>query len=185
MNEVLRVIAERRSVRKYKPEQIKEEELKLILEAGLQAPSGHNDQPWFFTVIQNRELMNEINEESKAGMRNSSIDWMINMANNSLTDLMYGAPTLVVIAGRTDAISSFADQCAAIQNMLLAAESLGIGSCWLGLTNFYLKKRENLDKLGIPEGYEAYYCITLGYKAEGVSYTAPKRKNPDCIKIIK
>lgn len=185
MNEVLKVIANRRSIRKYKSEQISDEELKMIIEAGLQAPSGHNDQPWFFTVIQNRELLKEISEKSKEELRKSGIEWMVKMGENSALDLLYGAPTAIAVAVKEDAISPNADEGAAIQNMLIAAESLGIGSCWIGLTASYFKEKENLKKLGIPEGYRGHYIVTLGYKEEGLNLSAPKRKNSDCIKFIK
>ena len=185
MNEVLKAIANRRSIRKYKSEQIKDEELNLIIEAGLQAPSGHNDQPWFFTVIQNKELIKEINEKSKEGLKNSGIEWMVNMGSNPSLDLFYGAPTVIAVAVRKDAVTPLADEGAAIQNILIAAESLGIGSCWIGLTTPYFGAKENIEKLGIPEGYEPHYTVTLGYKAEGLNLSAPKRKNPDCVKFIK
>ncbi|MBU3178504.1 nitroreductase family protein [Clostridium estertheticum] len=58
MNEVLKTIKNRRSVRSYFSEQTKQEELDLIIESGIYAPSGNNDQPWHFTVIQNKENIN-------------------------------------------------------------------------------------------------------------------------------
>ena len=65
MNEVLKAIKERRTTRKFKPEQIKEEELQSIIEADLYAPSGTNQQPWHFTVIQNKDLIDQMDFEAK------------------------------------------------------------------------------------------------------------------------
>ena len=78
MNDVLKAIAGRRSVRQYR-RAIKDAELHAILEAGLQAPSGHNDQSWYFAVVQKREMIDEINEGSKAEMRKSNITWIVDL----------------------------------------------------------------------------------------------------------
>ena len=84
MNEVIAAIRSRRSVRRYKPEQIGEKELQAILEAGLYAPSAHNDQSWHFTVIQNKDLLARMNRAAKEGMAASEIDWMRGMAGQGL-----------------------------------------------------------------------------------------------------
>ena len=70
MRNTLDVIKERRSIRKFKPEQIKEEELQAIVESGLYAPSAINKQSWNFTVIQNQEILAELNEATKNVARN-------------------------------------------------------------------------------------------------------------------
>jgi len=81
MNEVLKTIARRRSIRQYSEEQIKDTELRAILEAGLQAPSGHDSQPWHFAVIQKRELIDEISAGSKMEMRKSAVDWIAKLGD--------------------------------------------------------------------------------------------------------
>jgi len=65
MNETIQTILSRRSVRSYSSEQIKDEELDLILKAGLYAPSAHNQQSWHFTVIQDKEVINKLNKAAK------------------------------------------------------------------------------------------------------------------------
>ena len=65
MNEVLKTIAKRRSIRKFESKQISDSDLHAILEAGLQAPSGHNDQSWYFSVIQDSKLIKELSDGSK------------------------------------------------------------------------------------------------------------------------
>ena len=183
MNEVMKTIKNRRSIRNYLPEQIKDEELETIIEAGIYAPTAHNDQPWHFTVIQNRELIDFINKESKEVMKNSEYEWMRNIAKNDKIHLLHNAPTVFVVSGRKDAISPRVDCSAAIENMFLAAESLGIGSCWIGFVRFFFTKKDNIAKLGIPEGYEPYYAFTLGYKAIN-NVKAPERKR-DVVNYIK
>lgn len=184
MNDVINTIKNRRSIRAYKSEQIKQEELDAIIEAGLYAPSGHNTQPWHFTVIQNREVIRHINEVSKEVMRLSEIEWIRNMGLLSNSDLTYGAPTLVIVSGRRDAITCETDCGAAVQNMLLAAESMNIGSVWLGLITFCFKKKDEVKKINIPEGYEPIYGVAFGYNLKDTQPPTPKR-NYDVVDYIR
>ena len=85
---------------------------------------------------------------------------------------MHNAPTVVFVSAKSDATNMQADCSAAIENMLLAAEGLDIGSCWLGLVAIYFSVEENLKKLHIPEGYTPLYGVALGYKVE------PNEPNP-------
>jgi len=175
MNETLNVIKNRRSTRAFKQEQIKPEELELIVEAGTFAPSGHNSQPWYFTVIQKREVIDHINETSKEVMAQMEIEWMRNAGMNQAFDITYKAPTLIIVSGRKDGITWKTDCAAAIQNMLIAAESLNIGSVWVGFAAFCFNKPGEAEKLGIPAGYEPFYGVALGYKAQD-NPPAPERK---------
>ncbi|MGE5327885.1 MAG: nitroreductase family protein [Deltaproteobacteria bacterium] len=184
MNEVLKTIKSRRSIRAFKSEQIKQEELNLIIEAGIHAPSGHNTQPWHFTVIQNRDVINHISNVSKEVMATVDIDWIRNAGLNPNYDITYKAPTLIIISGRKDAISGRTDCDAAIQNILIAAESLNIGSVWLGFAAFCFQKQGEAEKVGIPEGYEPYYGIALGYKLRDKQIPVPKR-NYDVVNYIR
>ena len=183
MNEVLKTIKNRRSIRKYLPEQIKDEELDLILESARYAPTGHNDQPWHFTVIQNKELIDKMSVESKKLMAESSVDWMAKMGKAENLHLFYNAPTVIVVSGKKDAVSPLVDCCAAIQNMLIAAESLDIGSCWIGLVKFFFESEENVAKFNLPEDYEPYYAVCFGYK-DSSNNRAPER-NKNIVNYIK
>jgi len=176
MNEVLKTIKRRRSVRRYKQEQLSKETLDLIVEAGIYAPSGHNDQPWYFTIIQNGEMLKNINEKTKQAMSKSNIDWIQKMGSSANYHITYNAPTLIIVSGRKDALAWQADCAAAIQNMLIGAESLNIGSVWLGVLTFFFNQEEEVVKLGIPEGYQPYYGIALGYKSNEKELLAPERK---------
>lgn len=175
MNEVLKAIKSRRSIRKYSPDQIRDESLELILEAGIYAPTACNEQPWHFTVIQNAGTLRHINDKVSELMAMSEEDWVRNMGMNPSFQVTYDAPTLIIVSGRKDATAMEADCAAAIQNMLIAAESLDIGSVWLGLVRSLFNDKEEMDKLSIPEGYEPYYGVAFGYKAESKSPAAPKR----------
>jgi len=183
LNEVLRNIKSRRSIRKYRNEQIKDEELEMILESAIYAPTGGNDQPWHFTVVQNKELIDEMNKKCKKAMVEVPVDWIAKMGKAENLHIFYNAPTVIVVLGKEDATSPLPDCCAAIQNMLLAAESIGIGSCWIGLARFFFEDKENIKKLGVPEGYKPYYGVSLGYKASN-NNKAPER-NKDVVNYIK
>lgn len=175
MNEVLKVIKSRRSVRNYKQEQISQKSLDLIIEAGVYAPSAHNEQPWHFTIIQNQQMLQHINEIVSELMTKSDIKWIQKMGSNPAFKVTYNAPTLIIVSGRKDAMAWSADCSAAIQNMLIAAESLNIGSVWLGLLRFFFQQEGEVNKLGIPEGYAPYYGVALGFKEVEKEQAAPKR----------
>ncbi|HML89319.1 MAG TPA: nitroreductase family protein [Methylomusa anaerophila] len=174
MNEVIKIIKRRRSIRKFRPDQIKDAELKAILDAAIYAPSGHNEQPWFFSVIQNDSFIDELSSKAKEVMATSQVDWIAKLGKKK-RHILYNAPTVIVISGRKGANSPLADCCAAIQNMLLAAESLNIGSLWVGLIAHAFGDGRILVRLQIPEGYEPYYAVCLGYKQEQVNPVAAER----------
>jgi nitroreductase len=181
MNEALSVIKSRRSVRAFLPRQIGDEELKAILEAGIYAPSGQNTQPWFFTVLQNAGLIEKVN------------DWIIDEAkfvNNPKAReiaatpnaaIFRKAPTVLIVSGnKADPLSVESCSCAA-QNMMLAAESVGLGSCWICYVG-YLGNREQYEasyrqELKIPEGYVPLFGLTIGYKSGSSEVVHPRRKN--------
>lgn len=179
MNEVIENILSRRSVRVYSDEQIRQEDLDLILKAGYNAPSGCNMQPWHFTVVQNKDLMTEMNVESKKEFADSENEMFRKMAENEKYDIFYNAPTTIIVSGEKTGVTSLIDCSAATQNMILAANSLSIGSCWVGLITYLFKSqqgKEYIERLQIPEGYEPYYAITLGYKKFPNPKMPPRRE---------
>lgn len=178
MNKVLEVIKSRRSIRKYLPEQLKEEELQAILEAGNYAPSAHNEQSWHFTVIRNKELLDRMSARTKEVMAAQDADWVKAMGTNKDFHVFYHAPAVVVVSMRTSALAPMVDCCAAIENMLLAAESLDIGSCWIGLARFYFAQKEELPRLKVPAGYEPCYAVTFGYKGQHPAKALPRTAAP-------
>lgn len=171
---------DRRSVRVYSEDQIKQEDLDAILESGYNAPSGCNMQPWHFTVVQNRELIDELSVECKKEFLNSENEMFRKMAENENYNIFYNAQTIVVISGEKISPTALIDCSAATQNMILAAESMGIGTCWIGLLAFLFRGarvEEYTKKLQIPDGYEPYYAITLGYKKYPSPKPQPRREN--------
>ena len=184
MNEVLKTIARRRSTRRFKADQIGPEELEAILAAGLQAPTAHNDQSCYFIVVQDPRLIEEMSEGSKTEMRKAPIDWIAGAGRAEGYNIYYAAPTVIIVATRRDAVIPEADASAAIENMMIAAESLGIGSCWIGFAKFYFARPESARRLEVPDGYEVRYGVALGYRPEGAGSQAPARKREKYYHII-
>ena len=136
MNETMKSILSRRSTRVFMPDQIKEEELTTIIEAGLYAPSAHNQQSWNFTVVQNLELLNQLSNDAKEAAKHFDDHLIQQLANNEKFHAFYHAPTAIIISGEEKAMMPEVDCAAATENMLIAAESIGVGSCWVGFIGF-------------------------------------------------
>ena len=178
MNEILKIIRNRRSTRVFLPEQIKEEELNAILEAGIYAPSATNKQPWHFTVVQNKDLIDRLNYSFKEFAKKSDNDYLRKFGNNEKFHVFYNSPTVILVSGDETNRYSPIDCAAAVENMLIAGESLGIGSCWIGLIEYSLNSKEGeefLKELQIPEGFKQIHAISLGYK-KGNLINGPARK---------
>ena len=167
MNEVLQTIKNRRSVREFKSDPIRKEDIEIMVEAGTYAPSGHNQQPWLFIVIQDREMMYAFSEECKAAMSRIPVEWIKKTGSDLNLDLTHGAPVLVIIASQKRAVTGRTDCTAAMENMLLAAESLGISSCWMSSLMFIADDRGAIREFGVPDGYLAQQAAVFGYMAEG------------------
>lgn len=192
MNAVLENILTRRSVRAYKSEQISKEDLRVILIAGSYAPNGMGLQNWRFTAIQNPVVRNKVNEAIRQTLlsvpvvpeTHPYIVSLIEKAKDVNADFLYHAPTFILVSNLEGDGNSMPDSALAIGNMMLAAHSLGIGSCWLnqlpGLTHMP-QIRELLDELGIPKNHIVYGSVVMGYAA-GEAKPADPRK--DVLSII-
>jgi nitroreductase len=186
MNETLQIIRNRRSMRAFKPEQIKEEELNEILQAAIYAPSATNQQSWHFTVIQNKELIDKLSEDFKEAARKSGNDYLMKVGENEKFHVFYNAPTVILVSGDETKRSAPVDCAAAVENMLLAAESMDIGSCWVGFIANLLNSEEGkhyLKELGIPEGYRQIHSVALGYKK--VNRTAAPARKENTVNYIR
>lgn len=149
------VVLSRRSVRRYEQKEIPKNVLDKILEAARQAPSAGNRQPWHFIVLTDYGIKKELSK----GLFNRFIkDSPVTIVGCAHADL---------IAGRWSTISTTI----ALQNMVIAAWAMGVGSCWIG--DF---KEGNVKKLlGIPNKWSVVALISFGYPAEKPH---PKRKKP-------
>lgn len=181
MDQVLEVIKRRRSVRRFLTDQIDRDEVGRILDGALWAPSGHNAQPWHFLVLRDEALLDDLAQRTHALMAKSPCEWVRKLAARPGYHVFHHAPTVVVVSSEAEDVESgvlsyAADCSAAIQNMLLVAEAMNIGSCWIGLTKILFASGWDGTPLGIPEGYHPIYSIALGYKATPPSLEGPARR---------
>ena len=154
MNETLKDMKERRSVRKYKAEQIRDEELNAILEAGTWAPTGMGLQSAVMVVVQDPATI------AKLSKANAEIQ------GKPGTDPFYGAPTVVVVLADSSSRNWLQDGSLVMGNLMTAAASLHIGSCWINRAMEYFDTAEGKDLLkqwGLPETYRGVGNCVLGY----------------------
>ena len=149
MNEVLKTIEDRRSIRAYDPTPIPEADLQAIMTAALEAPTARNQQPWHFSVVTNRALLDEFDD-----------------ALNPEKSVTYKAPAVIFISAPIER-SFFAkiDCGIAVQTMALAAWSLGYGNVILGAPRMVFTGEKGPyfnEKFDIPEGYEFIIGLAVG-----------------------
>ena len=170
-NQVIENIMSRRSIRKYKEGPVARETMDIILECGINAPSGMNRQSWEIRVIDNPETAAKFKE----AMVNANKDVKPEMVEGCFR----GAPTLVFIANDPSYDFSPIDCGLLSENIMLSAWSLGVGSVCLGSPiRFLAKSPEATQMLGFSEGYTPIICIGLGYPDE-----SPEAKPRDKAKI--
>lgn len=178
MNQTIQTILNRRSTRAFTDQPVSRELIEQIVEAGLYAPSAHNQQPWHFTVIQNKELLNHMNLVAKAAARASESEFLQKAGHNENYNVFHNAPAVIVFSGDETAISPRLDTAAAAENMLLAAESLDLGACWVGMLRLCIAGTEGekiVERFELPENYTPYFALVIGHKAHA-NGAAPKRK---------
>jgi nitroreductase len=186
MNETLKVILNRRSIRQYKAKQIADSELKQILDCALHAPNAMNQQKWHFTVIQDKVMLNKMVNIIKENLINSSVDLLVQRASIPDYHTFHNAPTVILISADDKAKFAQIDCGAAAENIALAAESLNIGSCIITSSAFLFaseKGDELKKKLGIPNGYSHVCTVALGYKDCANPVASPR--NEGVINYIK
>lgn len=178
MNETIRTILARRSMRSYEARPVEEEKLAAILECAQFAPSAMNRQPWHFTVVLNRAMLNKISAENKKVLLASPDENVRQRAQDPNFDSFRGAPMAIIVSGANEASYAACDCANAVENMAIAATSLGLGSCYLGSFKIAMQSPEGaylLAELGIPEGYTPLYALSIGYGNETLGERAPRK----------
>ena len=167
MNEVIKALLERRSIRKFKPDMPGQELIDQILEAGLYAPNGKGEQNVISIVVRNKELREKLSRD------NCSI-W--NKPEGF--DPFYGAPLIIIVLSKKDWYNKQYDGALVMGNMMLAAHSLGLGSIWINRAReeFETEEYKNLLKdLNIEGEWEGIGHCAIGY-IDGDIPVAAKRK---------
>jgi nitroreductase len=178
INPTIETILSRRSIRKYESRPVEEEKIELILKCGQFAPSRQNGQTWHFTVVTNRDVLNRISAKNREIFLKSPDEKFRKMAEDPNYDSFRGSPMAIIVSGEGGENNAMADCANAVENMTLAAHSLGLGSCYLVSFRTALLAADGkpfLVELGIPEGYVPLLGLALGYGCETLGERAPRR----------
>ncbi len=169
-------IITRRSTRKYRPDVIEPDKLQKIIEAGRCAPSGGNNQTNHFLVVQNAKILAKLTSLAETAFAKMTVneDTYPSLKNSILASqkggyvFNYRAPMLIIVANRKDYGNNMADSVAAIENMMIAANDLDLGSCYINQL-YWLNEDPallaTLRELGLKEDERVYASMTLGYAA--------------------
>ena len=149
---MLKVLLERRSIRKYKDKKIEEEKLKQILAAGEIAPSGKNKKPWEFLVVEDKEVLKKLSMvKPKGGL------------------FLADTPISIAVIGKEDLSDTWVEDCSIASTFIqLEACNQGLGSCWVQMKNRFTKDGGDAEEsakeiLEIPENKRLLCIISLGY----------------------
>lgn len=191
-NPVMEAIMHRRAIRRFEERQVAESDLKQILQAGLYAPSAGGRQGVIFAVSQDRETNERLGRIKRANSRPrmASAASYVSKEQPSIADdptlknAFYDAPVVITLFAPRNFLFSAEDCAAAAQNMMLAADSLGVGSCYIGQgwTAFSAPYgQEVLHRWGIRTDYYAVMQLLLGYPRAGDPHPTPKPRREDRI----
>ncbi|SFM79239.1 nitroreductase family protein [Methanolobus profundi] len=185
-NSVIENIKTRRSVMEYIDKEVSDEDIKTIIDAGIHAPSGFDIQPWFFVVVKNREMMKRMSDHCKPRLltmlEEATNDAAVEFKKKLSTDdfhIFYDAPVLIIVLGNNASVTADIDCSLCAENMMLAAHSMGIGSCWIGTACFIQDNPELLEELGITPDYRVVAPIVMGYPVTEPGET--DKKEPEVV----
>lgn len=173
MDTTLQDLKTRRSCRKYLPQQITEEELWQILEAGIWAPTGMGMQSPKIVVIQDKETIKKLSKMNAAIVGTDS-------------DPFYGAPTVLVVLADKSRPTCREDGSLVMGNLMNAAHAVGVSSCWIHRAKEEFESeagKELLKKWGIEGDYTGIGHCILGYAAEGGEAVAKPRKEDYIVRV--
>ena len=167
MNEIIKAMEERRSIRKFKPDMPKREDIEQIIEAGLYAANGRGAQATIIIAVTDKELRDRISDANrKIGGWEEGFD------------PFYGAPAMLIVLGSKDHPTYLYDGTLVMGNMMLAAHSLGLGSIWIHRAKEEFETDEFkslLDKLGVSGEWEGIGHCAIGYADGDVPDAAPRK----------
>jgi nitroreductase len=184
----VKVIQDRRSIRDYTDEPVSDSDLDLILEAGRQAPSGENAQPWRFIIVRDPAMRGRLGALAGGGSgRRFTSEFVTKkmqerfasledeakkkaafekLTSGQVSAFLAAAPLNIVVCGKKDVWDMPFDTSAAIENMLLMVTALGLGACWVIAPCIDIRDEERVKALfGIPEGFKAVSIISIGHPA--------------------
>ena len=160
------IIRTRRSCRSYRKEQIKDEELKTVLEAGTYAPTSRGKQAPFIVAVQNEELL------ARLAKMNAEV---MGVTSNPY----YDAPTYILVVVSTESHNPICDGSCVLENMMLAANALGLGTCWIHREREMFETEEGkqlLKEWGITESVIGVGALAIGYPDGEPSPAKPRKE---------
>lgn len=172
--DALSVIATRHSTRKFKPDMVEPELLEKIIEAGRRAPSGKSKNQNHFLVIRDAAVLDKLVELVQSEFakmeitpeNQDNIGGAIKLSKKGNYVFKYNAPVLIVVANKKNYGNNMADACAAMENMLLAANALDLGACWINQLRWLQDNPVLLDYLhglGLGDDEWVFGSVSLGY----------------------
>ena len=167
MNEAIKNLLTRRSVRKYKPDMVPEDVLNRIVEAGTYAPNGYGRQSAIILVVTDQEVRNKLSQ-----MNAEILGWQ--------QDPFYGAPVVLVVLADRTAETCVEDGSLVLGNLMNAAHAEGLGSCWIHRAREEFDSPEGkalLRSLGMEGDYVGVGHCVLGYAAEEAPAPAPRKEH--------
>lgn len=174
-NKVIETIMQRRSIRQYTNKPVEREKLQLVAECGINAPSAMNRQKWAVRIVDDPKYINGATEVLKKKMPEMVA------RDKSFRNMFRNAPAIICVGieAKEDEYSKV-DAGLMGENMMLAAQSLGLGTCCLGMAasqlNTIPELKEYYDKLNLPEGYRLIYVLAIGYPDESPA-AKPRDRN--------
>lgn len=188
----------RRSTRKFKSEMVSEELIEQVVEAGRYAPSGGNSQSTHFIVIENKEILDHLAELAKEEFAKMevtentyrSLANSINASKRGNYIFHYNCPVLIVTANQKDYRNNIADCACALENMMLMANSLDLGSVWINQLRWL---NENpvllraMREIGLEEDERVYGALALGYadSEDGLPLRTPLERTGNIVTYVK
>lgn len=167
MGETLETIKTRRSIRKYKSDAVPEELIQKVLEAGIYAPSGMGKQSAIIVAVTNKEVRDKLSKLNAEVM-------------GSTNDPFYGAPVVLVVLADKSVPTYIYDGSLVMENLMLAAHEVGLGSCWIHRAKQVFESEEGkeiLKSLGIEGDYEGIGHCILGYCDDEEPVAKPGKDN--------
>jgi len=161
-NEVIKNIYLRRSIRKYSDKTVPKKIINELLKAAVTAPSAMNTQPWNFSIVSGQE---KVRHFAKLAYKEYDLIGKLIWHGFTITheSIFYSAPLLIIISGKKGYEWLKEDTNLAVENMFLAAKSLGVGSCWIGFGMVLGKSKQARKELGIPDNFDISAVLIFGY----------------------
>jgi len=188
MAEFIELLKKRRSIRNFQDKEVSLDIIKDIIKESCLAPSAANGQPWRFIVVNNRNLIKTLSDDSKknlllsieknAGSPSKKYEAAL---RNPDFNVFYNAPCLVYIVGSKEVRSLYVDCALAACYFMFSSSERGLGTCWVGLGTS-IKDPDLLKLIGMSEGHKIVAPIIVGYPKS--IHSSPERNEPQILKIV-